>query len=301
MPEVVEIAITAQYLLSKLKNKEITEFKVLSGRYTHQDLEGEKIIKNNLPIKIKDIDSKGKFMWFELKNQKKEIYLMNTFGLTGEWSFEKQKNSRLEIKVDDKYLYFTDDRNFGTIIITDEKDDLDKKINKLADDVLKTEFTEEEYLNKFKAYVSKSKTRKNISIVKFLMEQDKTKSIGSGIGNYLSVEILYRAKISPHRQLGDLSDDEIKEIAYWIKKVTKLCYLSNVTGYMIRLEDYVKPHREKVEKGELPEYHKDIKIKKDEEFEFLVYRQKKDKHGNEVKNDEIIKGRSTYWVPKIQK
>ena len=307
MPEVCEIAVTAQYLMSKIKNRYITSATVLSGRYTHEHLEGLELLNKNNPIKIIKIDSKGKFLWFELENDNKEkIYIMNTFGLTGDWGFEKQKN-RFKISItnkdkDKKYaLYFTDDRNFGTLFITKDINDLNKKLDKLAPDLLKTNFTPNDYLKNFKEFIDKSKSKKNIPIVKFLMSQDKKDSIGSGIGNYLSVEILYRAKISPHRKLGDFSDSEILLLAKTIKKTIKLCYMSNIIGYMIRLEKYIPKHREQIKKGKLPEYHDDVKIKENEEFEFLVYMQKKDKLGNEVIRDEIIKGRSTYWVPSIQK
>ncbi len=308
MPEVCEIAVTAEYLMTKIKNRYITGASIISGRYTHEKLEGLELLNKNNPIKIIKIDSKGKFLWFELENNNNEkIYIMNTFGLTGDWGFEKQKNSRFKINIknkdnDKKYtLYFTDDRNFGTLFITTDINDLNKKLDKLAPDLLKTNFSPNEYLDDFKKFIDKSKSKKNIPIVKFLMSQDKKDSIGSGIGNYLSVEILYRAKISPHRILGDFSDNDILLLAKTIKKTVKLCYVSNIIGYMIRLEKFMPKHKELIKKGKLPNYHPDIKIDDKEEFEFLVYMQKKDKLGNDVKRDEIIKGRSTYWVPKVQK
>jgi hypothetical protein len=86
-----------------------------------------------------------------------------------------------------------------------------------------------------------------------------------------------------------------------IKKAVRLCYISNKTGYMINLIDYMSKHREQIKKGIFPNYHNDVDIGKNEEFEFLVYMQKKDKLGNEVKRDNIINNRSTYWVPSIQK
>ena len=36
------------------------------------------MIKKNLPVKIKNINTKGKFLWFELENKNKEkIYLID--------------------------------------------------------------------------------------------------------------------------------------------------------------------------------------------------------------------------------
>ena len=42
-----------------LKPNNITKLNILSGRYTHQDLDGLSIFKKNLPLKIKNIDTKG--------------------------------------------------------------------------------------------------------------------------------------------------------------------------------------------------------------------------------------------------
>ena len=43
---------------------------------------------------------------------------------------------------------------------------------------------------------------------------DQTKI--SGIGNYLRSEIMYFAKINPFSFIIDLSDEEVKNIYYWI-------------------------------------------------------------------------------------
>src|SRR5277367_6638487 len=126
MPEGPEIAITTQYLKTKTKRKKIESFEVLSGRYTHENMKGLKLTENT-PMTIMTIDSKGKFLWFKLKDKDDNIiYLMNTFGLTGRWSFHQDKNSRFKMTIQSntqpnkKYeLFYIDPRNFGTIEFTD--------------------------------------------------------------------------------------------------------------------------------------------------------------------------------------
>jgi hypothetical protein len=132
------------------------------------------------------------------------------------------------------------------------------------------------------------------------LKQDIKDGIASGIGNYLLCEILYRAKISPHRQMADLSDHELTTLANMIKYVTKLCYMANTTGYMKKLADFIPKHVEKVEDGIFPNYHPEVKIKKGEVFEFMVYGRKSDDYGNEVQADKIVDDRTTYWVPVVQ-
>ena len=63
MPEGPEVIISTQYLNKKLKNKKITNIKVISGRYTHQKLQGINLLKNK-NLSIKKVTSKGKFIWF---------------------------------------------------------------------------------------------------------------------------------------------------------------------------------------------------------------------------------------------
>jgi formamidopyrimidine-DNA glycosylase len=307
MPEVVEITLTSQYLSSILIGKSITGMKVNSGRYTHQKMKGSALINKNIPLKILSIDSKGKFMWFELQSvndPSKRIYIMNTFGLTGMWSL-KMNTPRITFNIADGNksfdLYFTDHRNFGTIAITSKYSDVKSKLDKLAPDLLKTIFNEKTFQLWVDRFIEKSELRSNLPIIKILMEQENNKGIGSGLGNYLSVEILYRAKISPHRTLISLSNQEIKKLANTMRYVLKLCYMSNKTGYMETFIDYIDEHKKNVLKKMLPDYHSDIKIKENETFEFLVYKKKKDKNNNEVKADKIIKGRTTYWVPNVQK
>lgn len=297
MPEGPEVIITTQYLKSKLLGKYILSLDVISGRYTHEKLKGKKLIENER-WKIKKINSKGKFIWFELQNDLNDtIYLLNTLGLTGVWSFTSNNNSRVEITVVNSKnkiykLYYVDARNFGTIEITDDFQILKSKLDKLAPDVLKTNFDDDSLKKLIKKYAMKHKT---INIVKILINQS---AIVSGIGNYLVAEILYDAKINPHRNLSNLTDPELFDLAKSIRKICKLAYYNNNTGYMKYYEKFMKTHSKKIISGTLPNYHPDIV---GDNFKFNVYQQKKDPLGNIVARDEIIKGRTIHWVPTLQK
>lgn len=304
MPEVCEIVITAQYLLTKLKGRYITGAKILSGRYTHQKLVGFDLIDKFSPLKINDINSKGKFMWFELLYEKENInvYLLNTFGMAGSWGFKLDPSNRIEFSITNNdrsknyTLYYTDPRNFGTLKLTTNYDDLLNKYNSLGTDLLKTEFTDQDFVNWVHDFKYKDK-----EIIKVLMNQEKNKGLGSGLGNYLAPEILYMAKISPFRTIQSLSNDDIIQLSKSIKYILKLCYTNNKTGYMVLFNNFIDKHKIGIKNHKYPDYHKDIHIGDNTEFEFSVYRKTKDPLGNPVKNDKIIDDRSTYWVPNIQK
>jgi len=251
-------------------------------------------------------------MWFVLEDPKgNNIYIINNYGLTGEWSFYSDKNDRIVFDIEtDPYdtqknkkykLYYGDARNFGLLQITDSQKVLDDKINKLAPDVLKTNFTNQQFIQWIHDYLKISSKRKNVPIVKALLQQDKKNAIVSGIGNYLASEILYRAKISPYTPVGNLTHEQLIKLASTIKYTTKLCYMSNITGYMKKLTNFVHKHSEMVEKGIFPNYHPDIKIPSNETFKFLVYGRKEDDLGNKVERNIIVPPRATYWVPNIQK
>jgi formamidopyrimidine-DNA glycosylase len=310
MPEICEIVMTSHYLLSKLKNKIITSIQVLSGRYTKKKLEGFDLIEKYTPLKIKNIDSKGKFLWFELESlndkyndskeskENKKVYILNTFGMTGGWGFEKTDHNRVQISIKDDEkkikLYYSDMRNFGTMKIIDDDKKLESKLKKLGRDLLKTNYKGKDFVIWMKDIKNHNQT-----LYELLMTQE-AKGIGSGLGNYLVPEVLYHAKLSPHRKLKDLTDKEIETLGESVRYITKLCYYNNKVGYMEWFGDYIDKHKKGVDTGLYPNYHEDIDLK-NAYFQFNVYGQEKDPKGNIVKRDKSSKDRTIHWVPNVQK
>jgi len=284
MPEGPEVALTAEILQKKLKNKTLVSFDFVSGRYGpgRTGPTGFDEFNEKLPMKLTKVDSKGKFMWFELNKDGSKSFIWNTFGLTGMWSFFEPKSCRAVLTFsDDTVVYYSDARNFGTFTFSDSAEALNAKLGELAPDFLKESNID-----------FKSLTKYNKPIVEILTDQKK---IGSGIGNYLVAEILYRAKLSPHRKASTLSTEEIQNLKYWVAYTIKLAYDSNDIGYMINLT----PEASKISRKN---YHPKIIFKKsDSEFTFQVYRQKLDPEGNEVTVEKSNKDRSIYWVKSVQK
>jgi formamidopyrimidine-DNA glycosylase len=308
MPEGPEVIITTQYLYHKLNKKQIKDLIILGGRYYSNEkgskrkiLNGHNLFTNNKPLTIKNISSKGKFIYFTLTtSDNKVIYMMNTLGMSGNWSFYKDKFSRIKMKIydakkDKMYnLYFNDMRNFGTLEFTDNKKVLNERLDKLAVDILRSNITTDKLVKLMNNMIGKN--RKTLNLVKLMMDQCR---LVSGIGNYLVAEILYDAKLNPHRTLDDLTNNEKKALAYSMRKITKHAYYDNHTGYMIYYENFMNKHKKRVDDNLLEDYHDDIKII--EPFEFKVYRQKKDPYGNKVITDSIVKSRTIHYVKEIQK
>jgi len=133
-------------------------------------------------------------------------------------------------------------------------------------------------------HLSDFKTRllaKDRTMAETLMDQ----SVFSGIGNYLKAEILWCARISPHRKTSELSDTEIEALHRIIPSVMMESYGagqgSSLTTFRRLREDFefVYP----------------------EERMLAVYRQLTDPLGNEIKSEDTKDKRKTWWVPKVQK
>jgi formamidopyrimidine-DNA glycosylase len=284
MPEVPTVATSSEYLKYLFKNKIIKRIKM------YKKITGSNLFEDN-KYKVFDVNSKGKISWFHLKSKTKNLYIIYHFKMSGYFSFNKSSDKKHMYEFSDgAKLYYNDTRGFSSVQITNNVKNLNLIIDELAPDLLKTEFTDNEFYDTFTELLEKK--RKNMVLLKLLMNQ-KTKegSIGSGIGNYLSAEILYNAKLSPKRKLSSLSKKEIKILSHSIKYIIKLSYLT----------------KDKLGHFDLPEikeaitnYHKDIKIKKKEKFDFQVYQQTKDANGNTVKHEKIVNSRTAWWVPNVQ-
>jgi formamidopyrimidine-DNA glycosylase len=288
MPEGVEICRAAEIISHELKNYKLK--KIIKIDENYKKLKGE--LGDCLPSKI-TVLSIGKMMIFKLEDNN---YITISFGLEGNLSFKEKDYGKIKFVFkknnETKYLYYNDMISYGNITLHNSKESYNKTIKKLGIDLLQSDIDDNdivEMINKIKKTKYASKL-----VLELLMDQKK---LGSGIGNYLSAEILYDAEISPWRKINSLDKKELKALAHSIRKTMKLFYLTNNSPYL----KYLKPYFNKVDKTD---FHSDIK-EDDEDHEFQVYRQKEDSDGNVVKKDKIIpvnsaKKRTTYWVPSIQ-
>ena len=128
------------------------------------------------------------------------------------------------------------------------------------------------------------------------MDQTKNSGLGSGLGNYLSVEILYDCNISPYTKMKKLYENKklAFKLANAIKYIVKLSFLDASIGYLEHLDkgmsSFIKNLRKDINSDTKHKYnfHPDIVLTGKENFSFRVYRQKKDSLGNEVVGSKII-------------
>ena len=107
------------------------------------------------------------------------------------------------------------------------------------------------------------------------MDQSKI----SGCGNYIKSESLYRAGISPHNNIKNLSDESLIKLLHVLKKVMKESYEL---------------------KGATISTHYDFDGEKGG-FNFKVYGKLNDEFGNVIIKEKTLDGRTTHWVKNIQK
>ena len=268
MPEGPEVRKTVDWL-QRFKGKTLKNVGIISGRYgKKKEIPGWE--RFEYPVFLKDINCKGKFIYFTFSDKTEDFYMFNTLGMTGMWSNVHSKHARVCFFFEDaEPLYFIDVRNFGTLKIVDNIKALNKKLKSLGPDVLNSEVNQNTIRERFAKKLNKT-------IAENLMNQ----SVLSGIGNYLKAEILYACGISPHRLCDNISEKEYELLADACHYITRLSYrMGGAT-----LLSYRQPN------GEKGLYSR----------RFAVYNQKYDPDGNEVIKEKTLDKRTTHWAPARQ-
>jgi len=280
MPEIVEIKKYTDKLKKEYRDKKINKITIINGRYkNHGPPNHFNNLQNSLPLKITDVKSKGKFIYFILENN---YSIGMTLGLSGGFmnsdkldiidkTPETQANITLHINIsfdiDNTTAYFYDPLSYGTMTIFTNEKELNDKLKKIGDDILDNKTTYDIFYSR----LTKSKNmEKAICVV--LMDQ----TVISGIGNYLRSEILWLAQINPFEKVGKLTKDDINEIYIAAKKITW-----NLYNYKRGIKlGYIK---------------NSDKFPEDYDRDFFVYKQDKDIFNNKIKQKKI-KDRLVYYV-----
>lgn len=267
MPEGPEVRRVYEDLRREIGDSRVTQLQVFSGRFLKKRPIGLDEVK--LPSRVIDGGVKGKFMWLEFETG---ATMWITLGMSGFWSTDSDKHAHFGIGIEDsRALYFVDQRRFGTIKFSHNRSELTKKLTSLGQDPLNDAgFTQADFNKAINSHSNKT-------IAEVLMNQ----GVCAGIGNYIKCEVLYRSKISPHRLVKDISSSELTTLFYWIKKIMQTSYEQG--GASIR--NYQRTD------GRLGEFV----------FEFEVYSRKLDPAGNSVVREETLDGRTTHWVPVVQR
>lgn len=262
MPEGPEGATVRDELKSTIVGKSITNF-IINSSYKIIDVH-----KLSVPNKITTVESYGKKVLIYCQN----IIIIFSLGMTGRFMYQSTKHSKILFDFDDgRQLSFEDSRGFGNVEMTDT---LEPLFNKLGPDLLAHAMSESTWIAKYK-WMSLFKAQKyaNWKICKALQDQ----GIVSGIGNYLSSEILYYSGIHPERTLNTITNDEWERLRVSAHKIILLSYKHGG----LTINSYIAPN------GNLGTYPA------------AVYNKKEDPYGNPVVYKKV-NGRGTYFVLQFQ-
>ena len=270
MPEGPEVTIIREDLNSIFQGCIVNQFNILpTSRYNKKSPNNYLYFEEKLPLKVKKINSKGKLIYWCFE---KNVYMTNSLGMTGIWSHHKTKHSVIEIVYNvDQKIYFVDQRRFGNIMFYKNKKELNEKLDTLGPDLLNDKRLT------FNIFKKRLLLHPKWNITKTLMDQ----SVISGIGNYLKSESLYEAKLSPHRIIESLNNEELLNLYH-------ACKMKIISSYLdkgVSMRDFV-----------------DVNGKKgNHEFRLKVYCKAYDPYGRKVIRETTKDGRTTHWVPEVQK
>lgn len=285
MPEGPELARSRDRLKSILEGRAIINaYCGRSGRYHDTPPKGFDAFIDGIQQKgaprVKEVGVKGKFMWWRLNFpcEHENWYAWITYGMSGQWLVQEDKHVAFAIYHNESgqaihpfdALYFVDPRHFGTIQFVRGDNKHQRKLDSLGPDMLNDP-------PDFAGFLARLHRRESKTIAEALMDQ----TVVSGVGNYIKAEALYLAELSPHRRVGDLKMSEVKRLREQVINVMRASY--NNDGATIR--SYLNVDGTK---GGM-------------KTRFLVYGNQTDPLGNPVVREETKDGRTTHWVPAVQR
>jgi DNA-formamidopyrimidine glycosylase len=286
MPEGPEIYSFGIELFNFFHNMVLSKIKILSGKYKRKPFKNYKISKQILPSKILSVSTHGKILLIELEL---DYFIIITFGMTGYLTTKSgSKHNKIEFEcTNNKKIFYNDQRNFGNIYLL-KSDIVYEKIKDLGPDLLDDRTNYEIFKNRFIIYKSKYPNR---PIGLILLDQ----SFVSGIGNYLRADILYLSKISPYREIKNISKSELKKLYKFSYNLIR--YYASIQIKSIDLTNLANLTNNHIIKSNL-KY--DLKITPEKyNRDFLIYGEKEDINGRPINRDKFY-SRSIFWVKSIQ-
>jgi formamidopyrimidine-DNA glycosylase len=273
MPEGPEAKYLAAKMHNELHGKNLQSVSIINGRYKkHGPPENYHKFVATLPLKLEHVYSKGKVIIFQYE---KGWNIISKLGLMG-WWYTKDKPTWREPHPNVLFhfgsagdLTFSDTLSYGTLSFINDPAKLEKELNQLGLDILADDTTSAKFINAFETLTTVNKKKPIEEII-----TDQQLAV-SGIGNYLKAEILYDAKISPKRKVEDITKSELQHMYKSARKIAK--------RFLKAL------------------WHDLKKTKETYLDSFKVYRKEEDPLGNKVETYKNKLGRTTYWVPAVQK
>ncbi|RYG37972.1 hypothetical protein EON81_05020 [bacterium] len=278
MPELPEVESARQMIRRSLQGSPIVSAFVPEDPILLGDTPPEAVRAALLGSTVMEVGRQGKYWWLELN---RSPWVFGHLGMTGQiidFSDEPAKYRhgrkaldengdpkwlKLDIRTEDgRRLAFSDPRRLGRIWLS-ENASTDTRLAKLGPDAFENMPVAEEFHRRL--------AKRKAPLKAVLLDQ----GFLAGIGNYLADEMLYQARVAPGRLASSLSPEESERLRQALKSI--LDHAVRVgADYEQFPEDWIFHHRWGGDKG-APEI------------------------GGRLIQRDTIGGRTTAWVPELQK
>ncbi len=223
MPELPEVEVVKRSLINKTQNLIIKAIRINDGRLRYKIDKNQ--IKKIIGLKLKKISRRSKYLLFFFN---KDIIMLVHFGMTGKFFFVDRKKTKCKTsfyydinedkdKKHDRIIFnlsnnqkliYNDVRKFGFIKFINNKNlENNSHLKILGPEPLSKKFS----VRYFKNYIQ----RRERVIKNILMDQ----KFVSGLGNIYVNEILFFSGVKPLKKVKNLSNNEIKNIVKYTKKI----------------------------------------------------------------------------------
>lgn len=244
MPELPEVETVRSGLASQILGAKINQVKVFENRSIRQHDKGKRDFQSQLiENKVVSANRRGKFMWLQLENQKRDDALVIHLGMSGQVLIHKtqelEKHARVVFDLTTKRgknltMRFVDQRMFGgmfldSLLQTAQGDLLPSRVWHIARDLFDPFVNDDQIV----ADIRKRKA----GIKSLLLNQ----AIVSGVGNIYADEALWQTKIHYLTPGSFLKPKQIQQILSALREIMQKAILAGGTSFD---EQYVRVNGE---------------------------------------------------------
>lgn len=278
MPELPEVEAARQTIRRALVGSPITEVFIPDDPILLRNTPAEAVRETLQGATVMDVGRKGKYWWLELD---RTPWVFGHLGMTGQvldfnsepFRYARKRKAfdengeprwvKMDLRTaDGRRLAFTDARRLGHLWLA-ESPEADPRMARLGPDAHEDLPDDEAFFKRLH--------RRKAPIKAVLLDQ----AFLAGIGNYLADEVMFQARVAPHRLASELSEEETGRVRAALRDI--LDHAVKVgADYEHFPEDWLFHHRWGGDKGA-------------QEF-----------GGYAIQRD-TIGGRTTAWVPDLQK
>ncbi|TVS85027.1 bifunctional DNA-formamidopyrimidine glycosylase/DNA-(apurinic or apyrimidinic site) lyase [Wolbachia pipientis] len=222
MPELPEVEVISNFLLDKIKNKQISNVTVNNWNLRVPITKNiDDLLKGKV---INDIKRRGKYI---IWNTDDSMAVIIHLGMSGKLIYAQARNKHDHVVFlfsDNTSIIFNDPRRFGLVIILSKEQEINF-FDGFGIEPLTDEFSGN--------YLQELLKNKKVNIKSALIDN----KLIVGVGNIYASESLFRARISPLRSAKDLTYRECEKLAAEIKNTLS----DAIAAGGSTLKDYAQP------------------------------------------------------------